>query len=91
MIEPKPPPAAMPFTSASTSSVPLASPPEKMTMRRPLNADCTQWRTRSAQGADGDVALLARRTFFASACSMCAFGGLTLMMCAPSCAAICAA
>jgi len=40
MIEPKPPPSAMAFTSVMISSLPLASPPEKITMRLPAK-DCS--------------------------------------------------
>ena len=38
--------------------MPLASPPEKMTMRLPLNALCTTCLTRSASVADRDLVLL---------------------------------
>ena len=58
MIEPKPPPSRMPRISSSIAGVPFASPPEKITMRRPSNADCTTWRTRSASVADRDLLLL---------------------------------
>ena len=90
MIEPNEPPLASSLTSASTSSaVPLTSPPEKMTMRLPLNALCTTCRTRSASVETGMFAF--SKAFFASGCSMWSDGGLTLMTCAPSCAVICAA
>ena len=69
--------------------MPLASPPEKMTMRLPLKALWTTWRTRSASVLVGMCYF--SKTFFASACSMRSLGGFTLMMCAPSWAAICAA
>ena len=39
LTEPNAPPAAMPRISSRTASVPLASPPEKITMRRPAKAD----------------------------------------------------
>jgi len=57
MIEPNEPPSARPLISASTSSVPLASPPEKMTMRRPPKELCTTWRVRSASVATGIFSL----------------------------------
>ena len=53
MIDPKPPPSRMARTSSKMADVSFASPPEKMTMRRPLNALCTTWRTRSARVAIG--------------------------------------
>jgi hypothetical protein len=55
MIEPKPPPAAIPRTSSSTPSVPFAAPPEKITMRRPAKALCTTWRDAVGEGADRDL------------------------------------
>ena len=58
-------------------------------MRRLLNADCMTCLMRADSGSTGT--LLASYAFLASACSMNAVGGLTLMMFAPSCAAICAA
>jgi hypothetical protein len=87
MIDPKAPPAAISRISASTSSVPLASPPEKMTTRA-VEADCTTWRMRS-RGCDGDPGLLVDLLRLGLLDG--AFGGFTLMMCAPSCAEICAA
>src|SRR5204862_30032 len=57
MIDPKPPPSRMARTSSKMAAVSFASPPEKMTMRRPLKALCTTWRTRSARGAVGVVEL----------------------------------
>src|SRR5436853_416928 len=62
MIDPNPPPSRMARTSSNTWSSFTAAPPEKMTMRRPLNAACTTWRTRSASVAhragDGLVGIL---------------------------------
>jgi hypothetical protein len=58
MIEPNDPPAASLRISASTASVPFASPPEKMTMRLPLNVDCTTWRMRSDSVAIGILGLV---------------------------------
>ena len=55
MIEPKPPPSAVCRFSSSTASTPLASPPEKMTMRRPSKALWTTCCTRSASVADLDA------------------------------------
>jgi hypothetical protein len=69
--------------------VPLASPPEKMTMRLPLKQLCTTWRMRSVSVAIGIWYF--SKTFCASACSTWAVGGLTLMTWAPSWAAMCAA
>jgi hypothetical protein len=71
-------------------AVPFASPPEKITMRLPLKALCTTWRMRSARVSIGMPVLLVD-LLGARAARGASFGGLTLMMCAPSCAAICAA
>jgi hypothetical protein len=49
MIVPKLPPAAHWRFSSSTSSMPLASPPEKMTMRRPAKAPWMTALTRSVR------------------------------------------
>ena len=38
--------------------MPLASPPEKMTMRLPSNVAWTTWRMRSVEGLRRDLALL---------------------------------
>ena len=53
MIEPNAPPSARPRISSSISAFPYAAPPEKITMRRPLNALCTTWRARSASVPTG--------------------------------------
>ena len=58
-------------------------------MRRPLNALRTTSRTRSASVPIGIFS--ASYTFLAAETSRCAVGGFTLMMCAPSWHAICAA
>jgi hypothetical protein len=47
MIEPLPPAAWIERTSARMSSIPLASPPEKTTRRRPPKQACTTWRKRA--------------------------------------------
>ena len=91
MMEPKPPPSRMArYSSKSASSFSLVAPPEKMTMRRP-----GEGRLHHVAHAVGQRVDLARAAFsyafLASGCSMCWVGGLTLMTCAPSCAAICAA
>ena len=90
MIEPNPPPSrSWRYSSNRRLSSSLVAPPEKMTMRLPSKDDWTTWRTRSASVLIGTPAL--SYAFFASACSMCAVGGFTLMTCAPSWAAIWAA
>ena len=48
MIEPFAPPWWMPRMVSSNCSVPAFSPPEKMTMRRPLKQACTTFWTRLA-------------------------------------------
>src|SRR4029453_9506735 len=53
MIEPKPPPSRMARISSMMAAVSLASPPEKMTMRRPANALWTTCRTRSVSVPTG--------------------------------------
>src|SRR5215471_13109260 len=75
MMEPKPPPSRMArYSSYSASSLSLVAPPEKITMRRPLKADWTTWRMRSARVEMGTAAF--SYAFFASACSMCDVGGV---------------
>ena len=58
MIEPKPPPSRMARISSMIAAVSFASPPEKMTMRRPAKALCTTCRTRSASVPIGNLLLL---------------------------------
>src|SRR5215207_8082043 len=90
MIEPNPPPSrSCRYSSNRRLSSSLVAPPEKITIRLPSKADWTTWRTRSASVLMGTPAL--SYDFLASACSRCALGGFTLMICAPSCAAIWAA
>jgi hypothetical protein len=67
----------------------LASPPEKITMRRPLKAPWITWATRSASVSVFTPAFSI--ALCAASISTCALGGLILMMCAPSWAAIWAA
>jgi hypothetical protein len=71
-IEPKPPPALIWRISSKSSSVPFAGPPEKITIRLPLKAARTQYRTRSVSESSATPDF--SKAFFASGCSMCALG-----------------
>jgi hypothetical protein len=87
MIEPKPPPSAMPRISSSTPRCPSLAAREDDDAAAAERA-CTTWRC-ARPACDRD--LLALVDLLGGACSRCAVGGFTLMMCAPSWAAICAA
>ena len=53
MMEPNPPPRWIWRTSSRMASRSFASPPEKMTMRRPAKVHCTTCFTRSASDSIG--------------------------------------
>ena len=89
MIVPNPPPSAVWRFSSSTSSTPLAAPPEKITMRRPSKAPWMTCFTRSASVSSLTPAFSSAAVAFSSHGAF--VGGLTLMTSAPSWAAICAA
>ena len=90
MIEPKPPPSRSCATLLEDGFVVLLGGPA----REDHDASAVERRLDDVAHALGERAMgtpAFSYAFLASACSMCAVGGFTLMTCAPSWAAICAA